>query len=178
MSEPTTLSPVDRQLAAVSDVLDRFLGIILAVIMFFMMVLTFIDVVGRQGFDAPVSGGSELTEIALGYVVYLGLPLVCIRREHITIGLLSGLFKGRVLQVQHVILNLIFTATTFIWARQVWIQGESLQEANSEFMFLQIDIAPFVFTMSAFTYFSAAIFLFLAVCYLRGATPKRSGEEG
>ena len=161
-----TQASAERTLANLTRILDRSLGLVVAAIMFFMMVLTFIDVVGR-----------ELTEIALGFVVYMGLPLVCLRREHISIGLMAGLLKGRVRQVQHILLNLIFAGVTFIWARQVWIQGEALAAANNELMFLKISISPFVFIMSGFAFFAMLIFLFLAWCYFRGAEPK-SGEEG
>ena len=139
------------------------------------MLLTFFDVFGRQIFNAPISGSNELTEIAMGMIVYIGLPLVCIRREHITIGLLAGLFRGRLLRWQHVILNLIFAAVSFVWARQMWVQAQSMADSNAVKMFLQISVAPYVFGMSALTFFSAVLFLFLAWCYARGATPKTGG---
>ena len=168
----------ERRLACLTRVLDRSIGHVVAAIMFAMMLLTFCDVVGRQGFDSPVSGANELTEIGLGFVVYLGLPLVCIRREHITIGLMAGLFRGAALKAQHVVLNLIFAAVSFIWAQEVWRQAGALRNSNSEFMFLQIDVAPFVYVMSVFTFFAALIFLFLAWCYLQGAAPKSADESG
>ena len=40
--------------ARVARLLDQTLGYLLAALVFIMMLLTFVDVVGRQGFDAPV----------------------------------------------------------------------------------------------------------------------------
>ena len=178
MAESTGRTASDRLLQHVVNMLDRSLGIVLAVLMFAMMVLTFFDVVGRQGFNAPISGSNELTEIAMGFVVYAGLPLVCIRREHITIGLLGNLLRGRVRRFQHVALDLVLAVATFIWARQVWIQGESLLNSNAVLMFLQISVAPYVFAMSGLTFFSSLLFLLLAWCRLRGAEPGPPAATG
>ena len=178
ISDSAGRTPSDRLLQHVVNMLDRSLGVVLAVLMFAMMVLTFFDVVGRQGFNSPISGSNELTEIAMGFVVYAGLPLVCIRREHITIGLLGNLLRGRARRFQHVALDLVLAAATFIWARQVWIQGESLLNSNAVLMFLQVSIAPYVFAMSGLTFFSSLLFLLLAWCRLRGAEPGPPAATG
>lgn len=178
MIDKTVQAPADLVLARIVSALDRSLGVILAILMFAMMLLTFFDVLGRQGFNAPISGSNEMTEIAMGFVVYIGLPLVCIRREHISIGLFAGLIRGRGLQIQHVVLNLALAAVTFIWAHQVWIQAEALVKSNEVLMFLQVSVAPYVFAMSVLTYFSSLLFVLLAWCHFRGATPKASEEAG
>ena len=72
--------------------LARTLGYLLAALVFVMMILTFVDVVGRQAFNYPVPAGFEITELLMGYTVYLGLPLVCARQEHITINVLDHLY--------------------------------------------------------------------------------------
>ncbi len=152
-------TPLEDRLA---QWLDNTLGVVLAVLVFAMMVLTFIDVVGRAGFDRPVPAGFEITELMMGFTVYLGLPVVCARREHITIGLLDHLFKGNVKRVQHFILNGVMGVLSLIWAREVWIQGDSLNAANEELMFLEMQKSPFVYGMSALTVVAAVIFLILA----------------
>lgn len=181
MTDTQTAAPEsasDRQLARQVALLDRTLGLVLATLMFAMMSLTFVDVVGRQGFGSPILGSNEITQIMMGMVVYIGLPLVCLRREHITISLLGGLIRGQARRWQHVLLNLLFAGTTFIWARQVWVQGEAVERSNSVLMFLQVSTAPYIYFMSAMTFASSLIFLLLAWCYLRGATPKADVEAG
>lgn len=158
--------------------LDRSLGLVLAALMFVMMVLTFCDVVGRQGLDSPISGSNELTQIAMGFVVYVGLPLVCIRREHITIGLLGNLFGAGVKRWQNVALSLALAAVTFIWAWQVWRQAGVLLDSNAVLMFLQVSVAPYVFVMSGLTFFSSLLYAVLAWCYLLGAEPRPAAEAG
>ena len=145
-----------------SAMLDSTLGIVLAVLVFAMMLLTFVDVFGRSGFDRPVPAGFEITELMMAFTVYLGLPVVSARREHITIGLLDHLFKANVKRAQQFLINLIMGLVTLVWAREIWIQGNSLAGANELLMFLQIGKAPFVYAMSILTIVAAVIFLLLA----------------
>jgi hypothetical protein len=56
--------------------LRRGLGGLASALLFFMMALTFVDVVGRYLFNTPVYGGFEMTEVALATLIFAGLPLV------------------------------------------------------------------------------------------------------
>lgn len=147
--------------------LDATAGVALAVLVFAMMALAFIDVLGRQTIDRPIPAGFEVTELMMAFTVYLGLPVVCARREHITIGLLDRLFKGHVKRVQHCVLNLLMAGLSTVWAREVWIQADALAAANELLMFLQIRTSMFVYAMSLLTAAAAAIFLALAWRSLR-----------
>ena len=94
--------------------LDQTLGMVLAVLVFAMMVLTFLDVLGRQALNSPVPAAFEITEVMMGFTVYLGLPVISARREHLTIGLLDYLFTGAVRRIQGVVLNLLMGAS-LVW---------------------------------------------------------------
>ncbi len=151
--------------------LDRTLGYLLAALIFVMMVLTFVDVVGRQAFNSPVPAGFEITELLMGYTIYLGLPLICARREHITIGLLDNLFKGTARRIQGAVLNGLFGVLTLIWTREVWIHANKLASHHEILMFLKIPIAPFIYALCAFTLLAAMVFFVLAWVRARGAPP-------
>lgn len=150
--------------------LDVTLGYLLAILIFVMMVLTFVDVVGRQVFDAPVPAGFEITELLVGYTIYLGLPLICARREHITIGLFENLFTDRVRHIQGVVLNVLFGGLTLIWTHELWIHAGKLAQHNEILMFLKIPRAPFIYVMCGFTLLAAAVFFTLAWARLRDTT--------
>ncbi len=77
---------------ALYRLLDRLLGGLIILIVTAMMLLTFADVVGRELFSRPLLIAPEMTTIALAATVYIGLPLVSARDEHITISLFEGLF--------------------------------------------------------------------------------------
>ena len=168
--------------AAFEDRLVRFLdltlGTVLAVLVFAMMVLTLLDVLGRQGFNAPVPAAFEVTQLMMGFTVYLGLPVISARREHLTIGLLDYLFTGTVRRIQGVVLNLLIGVLCLLWAREVWIQADALVAQNELLMFLQIRIAPFVYAMSLLTVLAALIFLALALRAIWAPLPASRAGQG
>lgn len=55
-----------------------------------MMMVTVVDVTGRYVFNAPLRAGFELTEYLMGVLVFLALPLVSARGEHVRISLLDS----------------------------------------------------------------------------------------
>lgn len=55
-----------------------------------MMILTFVDVVGRYVLRAPVFGSSEMISYLLAVTVFAGLAVVTGERNHVTIALFEG----------------------------------------------------------------------------------------
>ncbi len=77
------------------------LKLIAAVMIFAMAALTFLDVIGRYVFAAPIQGTFEIVGLLLGVVTFSALPLVTHSRSHITVDLfehLEGL--GTALEIQ------------------------------------------------------------------------------
>ena len=172
-----TPAAVDLE-ARMARLLDRTLGYLLAALVFVIMILTFVDVVGRQAFNYPVPAGFEITELLMGYTVYLGLPLVCARQEHITINVLDHLYKGAARRIQGVALNSLFGVLSLIWTREVWIHADKLAGHNEILMFLKIPVAPFVYGMCVFTLLAAAVFFVLAWGRARQALPMPQADGG
>lgn len=166
---------LERRLA---HFLDVTLGTVLAVLVFAMMALTFVDVFGRQAFNAPVPAGFEVTEVMMGFTVYLGLPIVCARQDHIAIGILDGLFGGPARRIQKFVVNLLAGALALFWTREMWIQARALDEANELMMFLRIETGVFVYGMAALTLVAAAILLFVAATALAGRSDAGGNGAG
>jgi TRAP-type C4-dicarboxylate transport system permease small subunit len=55
-----------------------------------MMILTFVDVLGRYAFKAPVFGASELISFLLAAMLFSGLALVSGEHGHITVTLFEN----------------------------------------------------------------------------------------
>jgi hypothetical protein len=83
-------------MTGVTKTLEKLLGVISAVVLFLMMIITTVDVFGRYVLNQPLPGGFEMTEMALAVLIYAALPLVSIRREHIVIDTLDTLMSPAV----------------------------------------------------------------------------------
>ncbi|MDU8925825.1 TRAP transporter small permease subunit [Alisedimentitalea sp. MJ-SS2] len=61
--------------------------------LFFLMILTFCDVVLRSAFNAPIEAATELTRISMAITVFAVMPVMSARGEHISVDLLDGVFQ-------------------------------------------------------------------------------------
>ncbi len=57
------------------------------VVIFIMMVLTFVDVIGRYVFHKPIFGGTEIISALLALTIFSGLGVINARDDHITVEL-------------------------------------------------------------------------------------------
>ena len=72
-----------------------------------LIVLTFVDVVGRYIFSSPVPGAFEYVRILMGLVVFGALPLACARNEHLRAGMLDHFVPARLNLVREPIVQLV-----------------------------------------------------------------------
>jgi len=89
-----------------SSLLEKAISTASACVLFGMMLVTFIDVVGRDVFGSPLPGGFEVTELLLATVVLLGLPLVTGEGGHIDVDLLDSKIPHWLKPVQTLFINL------------------------------------------------------------------------
>ncbi|PMR74638.1 TRAP transporter small permease [Billgrantia endophytica] len=133
--------------------------------LFAMMLLTTADVTGRYFFNSPILGTVELTQLMLAAVVFLSLPVVCWREEHVSIDLLDSVFPTGLIWIRQVIVNLIVTGALWVMARRVWALGERAMEWGDVTEFLRIPNGYLVFLMSIMLAVSALLTLGRAVLY-------------
>ncbi len=91
------------------------------------MVVTCIDVFGRYVFNAPLTGSVELTEMALGILVFSVFPINAWRNEHIVVDLFDKFTPPIVHLVRTALLNIIAaTALYFLGQRIITLGNRSL----------------------------------------------------
>ncbi|SLN63754.1 Tripartite ATP-independent periplasmic transporters, DctQ component [Roseivivax jejudonensis] len=88
-------TPLPRRLSGAVFALEWGLMRLVALALFAMMALTFLDVSGRYLFNAPLGGAFEITELALGFLVFATFPILARDGRHIRLDLLSNRLPPR-----------------------------------------------------------------------------------
>jgi len=137
------------------QVLDQFdriiaptLGVIAAVVLFAMMTLTCVDVIGRYFFAKPIFGGFELTEMMLAAMIFLGLPLVTIRNEHITVDVLDPITPDWLFRIQHVAACAVGMLSTGYLAWRLWLRANTLYMGGETTAQLKLKLGYLAYSMS------------------------------
>jgi TRAP-type C4-dicarboxylate transport system permease small subunit len=76
---------VDGTVKRISNVLAGFACVVLVGV----MMITFVDVVGRYFFNAPITFAVELIQLGVGLLVLFGLALTTLERGHIAVDILE-----------------------------------------------------------------------------------------
>lgn len=77
---------LDRIIRATASILAFLAGTGLLV----MMVLTFLDVIGRYGFNKSIFGTAEIVEYLMILTIFSGLAFVTATNDHITVTMFDG----------------------------------------------------------------------------------------
>lgn len=127
----TRLGPTEMVFAVVGGLL--LLG---------MMALTVADVIGRYLFSAPLRGATELTEVLLCAVIFIGLGAVALREDHVTVDLLTDRMPGPVHPWRLVATGLFSGLVLAIVAWRLWIYAGQIGGYGGTTTTLAIPIAP------------------------------------
>jgi TRAP-type transport system small permease protein len=154
------------------------LGTVAAVVLFAMMVLTFVDVMGRKLFTRPVYGAYEITEFLMGALIFCALPLVTAREGHVTIDVLDHLVPARFARGHQVLVGLIASAVLAFVAWRLWVLSESHMRTHEVTMTLHIPHGPFSRLFAVMAALAAVSCLVIVWGYFTGARRVRSPSAG
>ena len=108
--------------------LQRLIGSVLVASLSLMVVLTFVDVLGRRLFNAPVFGATDITEHLMAVIVFAGLPLLTARRGHLSIDLFDAWLLRPGLRWWHKAVDVLIAAVLGLIAWQYFL---SIEEARA-----------------------------------------------
>lgn len=127
--------------------------------LFAMMAVTFVDVLGRTFFQAPLPGATELTEILVAVTVCFAFPSLSYHGLHATIDVLDPLLPHWVKPWQNAMGNLIGAVAFAVIAWRVWIEAGKTARFGGMTPLLEIPMAPVLTMISVLAGITAGAFV-------------------
>ncbi len=139
----------------------RMLGVVGSVLLFSMMVLTFVDVWGRYIFDSPVPGGFEITELMMATLIFAGLPLVTQHDEHISVDLIDHFFPKVLLRWRDAVIGILCALMIAVLSYRMLLKALEQVDYGDRTAALYIPVAPATFFMSFTTALTCVLLIIL-----------------
>lgn len=153
---------------SLADRLFAALGILAGVLAAAMMLVTTVDVGGRYFLNRPLHGAFEATEVMMGLLVFLALPLATRRREHITVTMFDHLLPERLKRGAALLFGLVCAGICGLLAWRVGLYGERLLNVGEVTLELRIPRGGIATAMSWLLWVAALAFLLDGIAALRG----------
>jgi TRAP-type C4-dicarboxylate transport system permease small subunit len=148
---------------ALRRTVQRVFGTIAGLLIFLMMCVTVVDVIGRYGFNQPLSGASEITEVMLGTVIFAALPLVMLENGHITMTLFTDRLTPRGRRLQAPLVSLFSALILSVIAWRLYRHGLQLASYGEVTVFLGLPKGPLAYLMASLAALGALIAAALAL---------------
>ena len=132
-------------------------GLLAALALFSIMLLTFVDVVGRKFFDASVTGSLELTELLMVVVIFAALPLVSLQGEHVVFDSLDRWVPGLLRRLQQAAVDVLVLALLLGLAWLMAVKAGNMHIYGDTTAQLKLPLAPFVYLMSVLCMLAAIV---------------------
>lgn len=147
-----------------------------AAALFCIMLLTFFDVGGRKFASASIPGSLEVTELLMVVVIFAGLPLVSIRREHVVFDSLDHVLSPTLRKLQTILVNLVCGGLLLALAWLMWRTAGEFAATGETTAQLKLLKAPFIYGMSVLCGLTGLVHL-LRFALGRPDTPAPRGDQ-
>ena len=133
---------------AVLPPLIRVAEVATALLLFVMMMLTFVDVIGRYVFTAPIFGAAEMIQFLLAMTIFGGLCLVNARDEHITVELFEPQIDRWIPTARRIIVQLFSVGMMAVIAYQLYEFALDAQRVGTRSVVLEWPFATVAFAVA------------------------------
>ena len=123
----------------------RVCGILGALSLVLLSLLTICDVILRFFFNSPIVGSYELTEYMLIPIVFFAIPWASMEKSNVRVDLIVGRFRRKRRAVIYAISCILSIIVTFVFAWFTVPQAFYIQEVRIESEMLDIPAYPFYF---------------------------------
>lgn len=157
-----------------NKLLDFLCGLLSALALFGIMMLTFFDVLGRKFLSNSIPGSLELTELLMVVVIFAALPLVSRRGEHVEFDSLDPYLPMQLRRIQWVLVQLVCAAFLLGLGWLMWRTGQQFAINGETTAQLHIPKSPFIYGMGVLCAITGLVHLAL----LREPPQDRTEGEG
>ena len=158
--------------------IERGLEAVIALCLCAMVALTVFDVGGRYFFNAPISGGYEISEILMGLTVFAALPLASRAENHLAIGLLTDRLTGSARRWHRIMILMISTAGLGYIGWRMTVQAGMVHGSMASTGSLHLPIWPVAASMAALGCLSCFVTAVLLVRALAGLDRNAHAAKG
>jgi TRAP-type C4-dicarboxylate transport system permease small subunit len=130
-----------------------------SVLLILMMGLTVADVLGRYLLNSPVKGSTELTELMLAALIFLGLPAATLDREHVTVDLITDRLPLAVDKIRRPIVIVLSAAIQVMIAWRLWVTAKQVAGYGGTTATLELPVAPIGYVAASLCCCSALLML-------------------
>ena len=150
-----------------------------ALLLFFMMGLTFVDVILRYWFDMPIPGGFEVTELLLASLIFCGLPQVTMEQEHVSVDLFDRFIPKAIHRLRDLTVLGTCSVCIAVLAWRMWHKANESIAYGDITAVLELPLAPVFFLASIALAVTTVVFLVLLVraCSQRSEPPQQQVSE-
>lgn len=148
-----------------------------ALVLGFLMVWTFADVVMREAFNKPLEDTTDLTRLLLAAMVYAVLPIVSRYEQHVSVDLLDRFMPKWLTRPRQIAINLVAAAIMGVMAWQIWLIAIDKFEIGELTEFSEFPLSPIFFVMAIMSGVTAIAMFTTAVLYIQGRPPREDGAE-
>ncbi|WP_420413947.1 TRAP transporter small permease [Roseibium sp.] len=128
--------------------------------LFFLMVLTFCDVILRSVFNAPIEAATELTRMSMAITVFAVMPVVSGAGKHIYVDLLDGFFyRLRLNRVRDALICLGCGAMLWWPASRVVVLAERARSYGDMTEYLSIPVFYMTWFIAIMTYATMVVLI-------------------
>jgi len=102
---------------------SKILAGIACIGLFAMMLLTFVDVIGRYVFLAPLPAAYEIISLIMPCIIFCSLPLTVLRETHVTVDLLDSFLPYTIKRLQVLVVNVVSALALALVSWRLWVKG-------------------------------------------------------
>ncbi|WP_136678985.1 TRAP transporter small permease [Neptunomonas sp. XY-337] len=135
------------------------LELVAALTLFFLMILTCADVVGRYFFGNSVDGATELTEIGIAILVFAEMPVVTWRGGHVVVDILDRMWGSVALKALGLLSALLMSGSLYYLGVRIYQLAERSLRREEVTELLELPVGFIVQYIAVMSWLTAALMI-------------------